>query len=135
MFKKIILATDLSPAWDEVIDCAGELKLLGCTQVILTHVITATFFSGLTESLQSEAQPALEAKKQRLAAQGFEVVTEMPLGLPAYSLNDVACRYAADLIVLGSHGKSLWREGVLGSFSSAVLHHTNYPVLIAQNQG
>jgi nucleotide-binding universal stress UspA family protein len=130
MFDKIILATDLSPAWDELVDCAAEFRLLGCTRIILTHVITTTFFSGLTESLQSEAQPPLEAQKQRLVAQGFEVVTEIPLGLPAYSLNDVACRYGAGLIVVGSHGKSLWREGVLGSFSNAVVHHTKYPVLV-----
>jgi len=32
--------------------------------------------------------------------------------------------------VVGSHGKSLWREGVLGSFSSAVVHHATYPVLL-----
>jgi nucleotide-binding universal stress UspA family protein len=130
MFEKIVLATDLSPAWDELIDCAVEFRLLGCTRIILTHVITTTFFSGLTESLRSEAQPALEAQKQRLVAQRFEVITEMPLGLPAYSLNDVACRHGANLIVVGSHGKSLWREGVLGSFTNAVVHHTRYPVLV-----
>ena len=130
MFDKIVLATDLSPAWDDLVDCAAEFRLLGCTRMILTHVITATFFAGLAESLRSEAQPALEEQKQRLVAQGFEVVTEMPLGLPAYSLNDVACRHGADLIVVGSHGKSLWREGVLGSFSNAVVHHATYPVLV-----
>jgi nucleotide-binding universal stress UspA family protein len=130
MFENIVLATDLSPAWDELIDCAAEFRLLGCTKIILTHVITTTFFSGLAESLQSEAQPLLESHKHRIIAQGFEVVTEMPLGLPAYSLNDVACRHGASLIVVGSHGKSLWREGVLGSFSNAVVHHTRYPVLV-----
>ena len=130
MFEKIVLATDLSPAWDELVDCAGELRLLGCTRIILTHVITATFFTGLTESLRAEAQAPLDQQKQRLAALGFEVVTEMPLGLPAYSLNDVACRHGAGLIVVGSHGKSLWREGVLGSFSNAVVHQAGYPVLV-----
>ena len=135
MFDKIILATDLSPAWDDLVDCAAEFRLLGCTRIILTHVITATFFAGLAESLRSEAQPALEAQKQRLHAQGFEVVTEMPLGLPAYSLNDVACRHAAGLIVVGSHGKSLWREGVLGSFSNAVVHQATYPGSSAKNYG
>ena len=130
MFEKIVLATDLSPAWDDLVDCAAEFRLLGCTRMVLTHVITATFFAGLAESLRSEAQPVLEAQKQRLVAQGFEVVTEMPLGLPAYSLNDVACRHAAGLIVVGSHGKSLWREGVLGSFSNAVVHQAMYPVLV-----
>ena len=130
MFEKIVLATDLSPAWDELVDCAAEFRLLGCTRIILTHVITATFFAGLTESLRAEAQAPLDQQKQRLVAQGFEVVTEMPLGLPAYSLNDVACRHGADLIVVGSHGKSLWREGVLGSFSNAVVHQARYPVLV-----
>jgi nucleotide-binding universal stress UspA family protein len=130
MFEKIVLATDLSPAWDELIDCATEFRHLGCTRIILTHVITTTFFTGLTESLRSEAQPALEQQKERLAAQGFEVSVEMPLGLPAQSLNDVACRHGADLIVVGSHGKSLWREGVLGSFSNAVVHQARYPVLV-----
>jgi nucleotide-binding universal stress UspA family protein len=130
MFGKIVLATDLSPAWDELVDCAAEFHLLGCTQIILTHVITATFFTGLAESLRVAAQPRLEEQKQRLLAQGFEVSIEIPLGLPAYSLNDVACRHGAALIVVGSHGKSLWREGVLGSFTSAVVHHAIYPVLV-----
>jgi nucleotide-binding universal stress UspA family protein len=130
MFGKIILATDLSPAWDEVIDCATELRPLGCTRIILTHVITASFFIGLTESWRAEAQAPLDQQKQRIAAQGFEVLTEMPLGLPAYSLSDLACRYGADLIVVGSHGTSLWREGVLGSFTNAVLHHARYPLLV-----
>ena len=30
MFEKIVLATDLSPAWDELVDCAAEFHLLGC---------------------------------------------------------------------------------------------------------
>ena len=52
------------------------------------------------------------------------------MGLPADSLNEIACRYGADLIVVGSHGQSLWREGVLGCFTCAVLHHAQYPVLL-----
>jgi len=55
---------------------------------------------------------------------------EMPQGLPAFSLNDVARRHGADLIVVGSHGKSRWREAVLGCFTCAVLYHTQYPTLL-----
>ena len=55
------------------------------------------------------------------------------MGLPAYSLNEIACRYGADLIVVGSHGKSLWREGVLGCFTCAVVHHARYPVLLLKD--
>jgi nucleotide-binding universal stress UspA family protein len=84
--------------------------------------------------MRAEVQAPLEQQKRKLAAKGFEVDTETPVGLPAYSLNDLACRYGADLIVVGSHGKSLWQEEVLGSFSSALLHRANYPVLLLKTR-
>ena len=130
MFEKIVLATDLSPAWDEIVACAGEFKGLGCTQVILAHVITVRFLAGMEAALRAEAEPRLAEQKKILEAQGLKVTVEMPFGLPAYALNEVARRHEADLLVVGSHGKSLWREGVLGSVSSAVLHHTVYPTLL-----
>jgi len=130
MFEKIVLATDLSHAWDEIVACAGEFKVLGCKEVILTHVITVLFLGGLEATLRIEAEPKLEKQKQFLQGQGFKVNVEMPTGLPAYSLNDVARRHGADLIVVGSHGRSLWREAVLGCFTCAVLYHTQYPTLL-----
>jgi nucleotide-binding universal stress UspA family protein len=130
MFKTIVLATDLSPAWDDVVACAGEFKALGCSQVILTYVISVKFMAGMEGILQSTARPKLEAQQQQLEAQGLQVTVEIPMGLPAYSLNDTAARYCADLIVVGSHGQSLWREGVLGCFTCAVLHNVQYPVLL-----
>ncbi len=130
MFERIVLATDLSPAWDEVVACAGEFKALGCKQIILTYVISVKFMAGMEGSLQAAARPKLEAQQQQLEAQGLQVTVETPVGLPADSLNDIACRYCADLIVVGSHGQSLWREGVLGCFTCAVLHHAVYPVLL-----
>jgi nucleotide-binding universal stress UspA family protein len=130
MFERIVLATDLSRAWDEVVACAGEFKALGCSQVILTYVISVKFMAGMEGSLQAAARPKLEAQQQQLEAQGLEVTVETPVGLPADSLNEIACRYGADLIVVGSHGQSLWREGVLGCFTCAVLHNVQYPVLL-----
>jgi len=130
MFKTIVLATDLSPAWDEIVACAGEFKALGCSRVILTNVIVARFMSGLEEMLRADVRPKLETQQRQLEAQGLQVEVEIPFGLPAYSLNDIACRYGADLIVVGSHGTALWREAVLGCFTCAVVHHSQYPTLL-----
>jgi nucleotide-binding universal stress UspA family protein len=130
MFETIVLATDLSPAWGEIVACAGELKALGCSRVILTNVIVARFMVGLEEMLRADVRPKLEAQQRQLQAQGLQVEVEMPIGLPAYSLNDIACRYGADLIVVGSHGTALWREAVLGCFTCAVVHHARYPTLL-----
>lgn len=130
MFEKIVLATDLSAAWDEIVACAGEFKALGASEIILTHVITVLFLGGMGGAIRAEAEPKLEKQKQFLQGQGFKVSVELPAGMPAYSLNDVARRHGADLVVVGSHGKSLWREAVLGCFTCAVLHHTVYPTLL-----
>jgi nucleotide-binding universal stress UspA family protein len=42
----------------------------------------------------------------------------------------VAQKHGASLIVIGSHGKSRWREGVLGTISAAVLHNIQFPLLV-----
>jgi len=130
MFKTIVLATDLSPAWDEIVACAGEFKALGCSRVIVTNVIVTRLLLGLEEMLRADVRPKLETQQRQLEAQGFQVEVEMPLGLPASSLNEIAARHGADLIVVGSHGTALWREAVLGCFTSAVVHHIKYPTLL-----
>lgn len=130
MFEKIVLATDLSPAWDEIVVCAGEFKALGVKEIVLIHVITVKFFGGFEEKLRAEAEPRLQAQARSLAAQGFAVCQEMPSGLPAYAINDAARRYCADLMVVGPQKTSRWQEEVLGSVAGAVLHHAELPVLL-----
>jgi|UniRef100_A0A7V6DPD4 nucleotide-binding universal stress UspA family protein len=127
MFETIILATDLSPVWDEIVACAGELKALGCVRVILTHVTGVKFLMGMEGKLAAEAKAGLEKQAAQLEAQGFQVSIELRQGLPAYSLNEVARCCGADLIVVGSHGK---QEGILGSVSSAIVHHATTPILL-----
>ena len=130
MFKTIVLATDLSPAWNEIVACTGEFKALGCSRVILTNVIVARIILGIEERLRVDVRPKLEAQQRQLEAQGFQVEVEIPVGMPAASLHDVAARHGADLVVVGSHGTALWREEVLGCFTSAVVHHIKYPTLL-----
>jgi nucleotide-binding universal stress UspA family protein len=127
MFETVILATDLSPIWDEIVACAGELKALGCSRVILTHVVTVKFLMGMEGKLEDEARQGLERQAAHLEAQGLQVTMEMPKGLPAYSLQEVARCCGADLIVVGSHGK---QEGILGSVGSAIVHHATVPILL-----
>lgn len=130
MFRKAVLATDLSPDWDDIIACAGELKAFGISQAILTHVIGTKGLAGSREAALSEVQPKLEEQRRQLASLGLEVIVETPFGVEAFSIDEVAQRHCASLIVVGSHGKSTWREAVLGSVSSAVLHHARFPVLL-----
>jgi len=130
MFEKIVLATDLSTDWDQIIACAAEFKAFGCSQTILTHVIVTKGLVGTDAVAQLAAEPKLEEQKEQLKAHGFDVIVETPVGLPAFSLDEVAQRHCASLIVVGSHGKSTWWEAVLGSVSNALLHHARFPILL-----
>ena len=130
IFDRVVMATDLSPAWDQIVACGAELRQLGCSGVILTYVITPNFFGGPGESMPPPAASRLAAQRRVLADQGLEVIIETPIGLPGRSLNGVAQKYGASLIVIGSHGKSRWREGVLGTISGAVLHNIQFPLLV-----
>ncbi len=71
MFKTIVLATDLSPAWDEIVACAGEFRALGCSRVILTHVISVKFTMGIEGKLKAEARPKLEAQRRSWKPRGW----------------------------------------------------------------
>jgi nucleotide-binding universal stress UspA family protein len=130
IFDRVVMATDLSPAWDQIVGCGGELLHLGCSGVILTYVITPNFFAGSGESLPPPAASRLADQRRVLEARGLEVIIETPIGLPGRSLNGVAQKYGASLIIIGSHGKSRWREGVLGTISAAVLHNIQFPLLV-----
>jgi nucleotide-binding universal stress UspA family protein len=130
IFDRVVMATDLSPAWDQIVACGAELRQLGCSGVILTYVITPNLFGGTGDSLTPPAASRLADQRQRLEQQGLEVIIETPIGLPGRSLNNVAQKYGASLIIIGSHGKSRWREGVLGSISAAVLHNIQFPLLV-----
>jgi nucleotide-binding universal stress UspA family protein len=132
MFEKIVLATDLSPAWDEIVACAGEFKTLGAKEMILTHVISVKFLAGFGEKIRAEAEPRLKEQAESLAAQGFRVCSEILDGLPGYAINDAARRYCADLIVVGPQKTSRWQERVLGSVTGSVLHHAEFPVLFVK---
>jgi len=130
VFERIVLAINLSPIWDDIVACAGEFKALGCSQIIMANVIVTRFMLGIEERLRAEVRPKLEAQQRQLQAQGFRVAVAMPIGMPAASLNDLAAHHDADLIVVGSHGTALWREAVLASFTSALVHHIKFPTLL-----
>jgi nucleotide-binding universal stress UspA family protein len=129
MFKKMVMATDLSPAWDEIVACAGEFKVLGVQEIVLTHIITVKFLAGVEEKLRAEAEPRVRAQAESLAAQGFQVCDEILEGMPGYAINDAARRHCADLMVVGPQKASRWQERILGSVAGAVLHRAEVPVL------
>jgi len=130
MFETIIFATDLSPEWDEIVACAGQFRDLGCSRAVLTHVVKGKSSPGAPVKPSPEVSARIEQQKRQLLAAGLEVLVETPSGFSDTSINEMASRHGASLIVVGTHGKSVLREVVLGSFSNALLHRSRIPILL-----
>ncbi|MBE0429806.1 MAG: universal stress protein, partial [Thermoleophilia bacterium] len=114
MFEKILIATDLSPAADCLVQCAAELKAIGLKQAVLAHVVYVANTPGLEDLLMEKAGPRLEHQKSLLEEQGIEVVTAMELGMPAYDLDILAERHDVATILIGSRGHGLARSALGG---------------------
>jgi nucleotide-binding universal stress UspA family protein len=59
--------------------------------------------------------------------------TGLLIGSPEQAVVEEAERWRADLIILGSHGYGFWQRAMLGSVSSAVLHHAPCSVLVVRS--
>lgn len=132
MFRKILLCSDLSPASDTLIQCVNELIPVGVEQVVLTHVIHVvdTLLPG--DALTEKVRTGLERQKKILEEHGLQVITEMPEGPAARTLNETAEKHDVSAILIGSHGKGIIHSATLGSVSAMLLHHAHRPVLLAR---
>jgi len=80
------------------------------------------------------AESIVESTARRLRAKGLHVTTEVEWGDPKTHIVDVARRWHADLIVLGSHGRKGLEHFLLGSVSETVARHAPCSVAIIRRQ-
>ncbi|HUF42841.1 MAG TPA: universal stress protein [Verrucomicrobiae bacterium] len=135
MFSKILVATDLSKASEEVVCSLSSLKVLGTRQALLLECLNVRDVGGLAGALIEESRPALELQKDKIAALGFETDAKVVAGLPQIEINRQADEHDCSLIVIGSRGATPFRELLLGSVASAVIHHSTRPVLVLRVDG
>lgn len=77
----------------------------------------------------AEAMKQLEEVAGPLRKQGFDVELLVDQGYPPDVIDDVAKRSGADLIAMGTHGRSFLPRLVLGSVAERVLPEAPCPVL------
>lgn len=82
-------------------------------------------------ALQS-AQDFIDDVVDRLQTIGYQARSTAVLGSPSIAILEQADKLQADIIVMGSRGRSGVTRFVLGSVSHAVLHQALYPVLVFQ---
>jgi nucleotide-binding universal stress UspA family protein len=148
MISKILVPTDGSKAAQKAavyaIDLAKQLK----ASVIILSVIDRRSFTGQTVPSTETARHVIEPLEDYLreAAEvyageikklcdknGVRSMTITSSGHPVEGIVKEASRAKADLIIMGSHGKSALAAAVLGSVTYGVIHkETKIPVLIVR---
>ena len=145
-FRRILHATDFStasaPAFAEALALARQER----AELRLVHVMTPpamfledSYLSARTfREMQSRARRAVEARLARLLARarraGVRAGADVREGLPAEEILRAARRRRADLIVVGTHGRSGFARAVLGSVAARVVTLARCPVLTVRGR-
>lgn len=138
MYDSILVATDGSDNAATAVDHAVELaRQLERPLYGLAVVDTRTAYdSGIVDPEEVRARQheraasALEALETRAAEAGVEAETTIRTGVPYEEIIAYATDNDLSVIVVGSRGRSGFREAVLGSTADALVRLATQPVLV-----
>jgi nucleotide-binding universal stress UspA family protein len=85
---------------------------------------------GLDEAVRDVARERMERGTALAAEAGFQATGRLEEGKPWRVICQVADALGADPIVVGARGLGRVESALLGSVSSAVVHHAKRPVLV-----
>ena len=139
-FRRILMATDFSPASDAAFEEAARLARESGAALTIVHAYEAPInamasYWPVDDYLESfvAARTQAEARMQELLARealrGLRVRPVLARGLPAPEIVEAALREQADLIVMGTHGRRGAARLILGSVATSVIALAPCPVL------
>lgn len=124
----LLLATDGSPSSQAAI---GAAAMIGhCCQTPVT-VLSAEVPSH-SPARRAEARPIVQRAVKGLADAGIAAQAEIESGEAHHVILDTARRLKADLIVMGSYGRTGLGRILMGSNSEKVIGKTECPVLVVK---
>ena len=144
---KILLAVDGSPHSDEAIEEVlrrpwppqSEVKIITAAEIPMPvgmepWVVSPDYFEEMDKSVRKAAQVVLDSAlaKLKIEDKALKISSEIIQGSPRQVIVDEAESWGADLIVMGSRGLGAWNRLLLGSVSSAVVHHAKCSVEIVR---
>lgn len=132
---KVLIALDGSATSDVVVQEVLARLWPEHSEFALVTAIDPFFFVRspllMAEAKQS-AQDSLDESAQSLRAAGFQTTTEVVIDNPRQVLHKLADERRADLILVGSRGRSTIERLLLGSTAHAVLRHAHCSVEIVR---
>ncbi|MEM7228656.1 MAG: universal stress protein [Planctomycetota bacterium] len=143
--RTIVVAVDFSDGSCGAVEAARRLAANATwpVRIVLLHAfhipieysmgVAAAIIGEDPAKVESESRAALEKIAGPLRSQGHEVDVVCREGYPASVISDVSAEEEADVIALGTHGRSGLHHVLIGSIAERVLHHASCPVLTVRH--
>jgi len=132
MLKHLLWATDFSETSQAALEWGLALAQLAKSQMTLLHIAEAE--EARNEQLAAEHRRKLEEIAEQIQQKGLTVITSVRPGQAAQVIIQAAKELGADLIVLGAHGHTSFKEKLLGSTTEQVLQNSPVPVLFVRER-
>jgi nucleotide-binding universal stress UspA family protein len=135
MYERILLPTDGSQASDRAVEQAiGLASETGAALHVLFVVEDVPYAPDMMDDevaaqIREIGEEALEEIQDRADEAGVEVVAALREGVPHESILAYAEEADADVIVMGTHGRSGLDRYLLGSVTERVVRTAEVPVL------
>lgn len=146
MYETIVVGTDGSDGAGRAVAKAAWLARQSGAQV---HVVTVAERRAVADLEEIRSQlpreftysfdpiavigDQAEDAAGKVEAHGVEVTTHVPEGDPASEILAVAKSVDADLVIVGSRGRSTVKSLMLGSVSTKLAHHADRDILIVHD--
>ncbi len=132
--KAAVIATDLSTASENMINSEtglGCLERIGVERIHLVTVVPSNVHTGMPGMrFRERRERVLKGYRATIEAAGFDAETHVVRGTPHRRINGIAGTVGADLILVGSRGKSPLENRVIGSTARNLARTTVVPLLI-----
>ncbi len=132
--KSAVIATDLSTASETMINSEtglGCLGRIGVDRIHLVTVVPSNVHSGMPGmGFRERRERVLNRYRRTIEEAGFDAETHVVRGTPHRRINGIAGTVGADLILVGSRGKSPLENRVIGSTARNLARTTVVPLLV-----
>ncbi|MDD2615044.1 MAG: universal stress protein [Methanosarcina sp.] len=143
LYRNIVIATDGSENSQRAISQGIEIAKLSGATVHALYVVDSTSFSSIPmdagweamyEILRGEGEKAIFEVKERGEASGVEVREVLLEGHPSNEIINFAEKNNADLIVVGTLGKTGLDRFLMGSVAEKIVRGSKVPVLVVRSE-
>jgi nucleotide-binding universal stress UspA family protein len=136
--EKVLLATDGSTASEPASEQAIDLAIQVEAKLLVVSVVGGSSRPSEAPPDGSDSRDTLTSKAQaivaRAKASGVDACFLVWEGDPGEAIVAAADAETADVIVVGSHGRSGVSRFLIGSVSDSVVRHAHCPVMVVRGQ-